>query len=165
MTLLTILAPNEFGMDCLPLHQYPPSIVKTLENKIPFFINASNPLRISIFNKEFVFFRKDLLKEFRRNSVVKIDDTDYRPHIITTVVSQSHLMPLSLYSQPIYWDYDYAFRIFKLPDVLIMGDSFTPSYARVVYEKNILANPGSFFKNGSYLVIKPLSNHVEVHKI
>jgi len=148
----------------MPIRQYPSSIVEKLAKKLPLFINGSNPLKLSIFNKKITILRKDLLKEMRRNSLIKIEEGDMPDHIINTVISQSHLMPISVYSQPILWNYDYAFRTFTLPDILILADGLGTEYERQQHKTQVV-NPGNFYKDGSFFSIRPLKNEITMHKI
>jgi DNA polymerase alpha/epsilon subunit B len=40
-----------------------------------------------------------------------------------TLLQQSHLCPLPLDSQAVYWQYDVALRLYPLPDLLVVADS------------------------------------------
>lgn len=40
-----------------------------------------------------------------------------------TLLQQSHLCPLPLVQQPIYWQYDHALHLYPLPHAVIIGDS------------------------------------------
>jgi len=149
----------------MPIRQYPSSIVEKLAKKLPFFINGSNPLKLSIFNKKITILRKDLLKEMRRNSLIKVQEGEMPDHIINTVISQSHLMPISVYSQPILWNYDYVFRTFTLPDIMILADGLCSDYEPKLYHKTQVVNPGNFYKDGSFFSIRPLANEINMYKI
>jgi len=43
-----------------------------------------------------------------------------------TIVCQSHLCPLPLHVEPIYWTYDNALRTYPLPDVIVCADKYDP---------------------------------------
>ena len=47
-------------------------------------------------------------------------------HLCLTLVHESHLCPVPFTSQPVYWQYDHALRLYPVPDALIIGDS-TPA--------------------------------------
>jgi len=160
-----IPAPQEFGTGCMPTHQYPPSIMEKLSKRIPLFINGSNPLKMSILNKKILIIRKDLLKEMRRNSIIKVEDGEECHNVVSTIIAQSHLMPLSVYSQPLLWDYDFAFRLFHLPDIVILADGSCYYSEPIIYDKTKFVYPGNFDRDGSFLAIRPLTGEIESHTI
>ena len=43
-----------------------------------------------------------------------------------TILAQGHLTPLPLYVSPVFWAYDYALRVYPLPDVIIFADKYDP---------------------------------------
>lgn len=45
---------------------------------------------------------------------------------VKTILSQGHLTPLPLYVSPVYWAYDYALRVYPVPDVVIFADKYDP---------------------------------------
>lgn len=45
---------------------------------------------------------------------------------VKTILSQGHLTPLSLYVSPVYWAYDYALRVYPVPDMLVVADKYDP---------------------------------------
>lgn len=44
-------------------------------------------------------------------------------HLALTLLQQSHLCPLPLLQQPIYWEHDHAMHLYPLPHAVIVGDS------------------------------------------
>ena len=44
-------------------------------------------------------------------------------HVCATVLQQSHLCPLPLEGQPVYWQHDAALQLYPVPDALIIADS------------------------------------------
>ena len=100
--------------------------------------------RIKYYTQEIVIFREDLLKKLLRNVLLPpnlenedenitkhvsrflhrrergfIDLTTFvLPKLIRTVLDQSHLCPLPLQKQPIYWAHDHALRLYPMPDVV-----------------------------------------------
>lgn len=44
-------------------------------------------------------------------------------HLALTVLQQSHLCPLPLVLQPVYWQYDHALHLYPLPSVVVIADS------------------------------------------
>lgn len=45
---------------------------------------------------------------------------------VKTILSQGHLTPLPLYVSPVYWAYDYALRVYPVPDMLVVADKYDP---------------------------------------
>lgn len=45
---------------------------------------------------------------------------------VKTILSQGHLTPLPLYVSPVYWAYDYALRVYPVPDMLVIADKYDP---------------------------------------
>jgi len=44
-------------------------------------------------------------------------------HLALTLLQQSHLCPLPLVLQPIYWQYDHALQLYPLPHAVVVADS------------------------------------------
>ena len=63
-------------------------------------------------------------------------------HLSVTLLQQSHLCPLPLEKQPIYWQHDHALRLYPVPDVVILADSSTPA-ASFTFEGCTCLNPVS----------------------
>ena len=59
-----------------------------------------------------------------------------------TLLQQSHLCPLPLEKQPIYWQHDHALRLYPVPDAVILADSSTPA-ASFTFEGCTCLNPVS----------------------
>lgn len=45
---------------------------------------------------------------------------------VKTILSQGHLTPLPLYVSPVFWAYDYALRVYPVPDLLVIADKHDP---------------------------------------
>lgn len=58
-----------------------------------------------------------------------------------TVKANSHLIPLPLNVAPIYWEYDHAFWLYPLPDVVVCADKYDPY--TVTSSDSIFFNPVS----------------------
>jgi hypothetical protein len=43
-------------------------------------------------------------------------------HLCATLLQQSHMCPVPLESQPVFWNYDHALHLYPLPDVLVLAD-------------------------------------------
>ena len=44
-----------------------------------------------------------------------------------TLLQQSHLCPVPLDSQAVYWQYDHALALYPLPNLLVLADSVPPN--------------------------------------
>lgn len=58
----------------------------------------------------------------------KLTMVHYFLHVqfVKTILSQGHLTPLPLYVSPVFWAYDYALRIYPVPDVIVFADKYDP---------------------------------------
>ena len=126
---------------------------------------------MSVLGKEFSLFRRDVLKDLRRNSVSVASNLDLSEQLYKSILAQSHMLPLSTYTQPVLCSYDYTMRLFKLPHYLIIADSLCSAFHKGLEQrgdgvstKNIL-NPGNFSKNGSFAVIRLHSYEVSFYKV
>lgn len=45
---------------------------------------------------------------------------------VKTILCQGHLSSLPLYVSPVYWAYDYALRVYPVPDVIVFADKYDP---------------------------------------
>ncbi len=43
-------------------------------------------------------------------------------HLCATLLQQSHLCPVPLEAQPVFWNYDHALHLYPIPDVLVLAD-------------------------------------------
>lgn len=50
----------------------------------------------------------------------------YKLQFVKTILCQGHLSPLPLYVSPVYWAYDYAMRVYPVPDVIVFADKYDP---------------------------------------
>jgi hypothetical protein len=64
-----------------------------------------------------------------------------------TLLQQSHLCPLPLVQQPIFWQYDHALHLYPLPHAVIIGDS----------------SPQAQYEHGGCTVINPVSGSMAVN--
>ena len=178
-------SPTDFSLGILPVKHMIPSIFNKLEKKIPLWINAPNPFRISVFGKQIIFSRKDLTKDLTRSSIARVNDLrNSKLHTINTVISQCHLCPVNMYLQPISCEYDYTLRLLTLPDFLILADGTLDKYVYSPYKSedeqddtnmqdtlddnennNKICNPGSFSKTGNFLILNLENWKINISKI
>lgn len=84
-------------------------------------ILASNPCRIRYCTQEIVVFRDDVVKKFRRHSIVNdsmIGDENEWQTTAEFLLNQGHLSPEPMTVSPVYWEFDASLRLFPLPDVV-----------------------------------------------
>lgn len=161
---------KDVGLNVLPREGLPSYIYEKIRNTLPLSFNCTNPCRISIFGKEFIFSRNDIIKDLRRNSVLKSDEKfELDRHFADTVIGQHHLSPINSYAQPVFWKFDSALYIRKLPNFLILADSFCRQFERKIGEEGddccFVNNPGNFAKTTCFNLIYPVLNTVQICKI
>ncbi|KAG2457554.1 DPOE2 polymerase, partial [Polypterus senegalus] len=112
------------------IHKRPPLaeyITEEFRQKVPFSVFTTNPCRIQYCTQEIVVFREDMVNKMCRNCVrFPSSSFDIPNHFIKTILSQGHLTPLPLYVSPAYWAYDYALRVYPVPDVIVFADKYDP---------------------------------------
>ena len=154
----------------LPRHPLPSYFVKGIKEKVKTVRFATNPCRIRYYTQEIVVSRQNILNKMRRHCVIppavsqnlhnssEEEDGDasadiITDHLVKTLMDQSHLCPLPLSVQPIYWNYDNALRLYPLPDMVILGDYYDQYHS--TYQKCDVLNPGSFPTDFSFVVYRP----------
>ena len=157
---------------------------------LPFLTLATNPCRLRFYTKEIVVFRGEPSVRLSRASMLPPYPPPQAPwggeaaaaaaaaaaegeegeeapltrptsfHVAHTLVTQGHLLPLSLHSQPIYWEFDHALRLNPTPHAIIIGED-----AKFWSEGNVngalVFNPGSFAGDRSFAVYRPVEAAVE----
>ena len=81
--------------------------------------------RLKFYTQEIAIFRNDIVERLQRHSLLTpTTSIDGRKAMSTaklavhTIVDQGHMCPLPMHLQPLYWEYDYALRMYPLPDVV-----------------------------------------------
>ena len=148
----------------LPRPPIPDVLTQHFRERVPQSVFASNPCRLQYCTQEMVIFREDLVMKMCRNCVRFPSEGDMSAHFAKTLVAQSHLCPLPLHVEPVYWALDSALWLFPLPDLVVCADKYDHfSVAQV--DCNIV-NPGSFPRNDwVFKVYMPATGHVEDSKI
>ncbi|XP_045306852.1 DNA polymerase epsilon subunit 2 isoform X3 [Leopardus geoffroyi] len=149
----------------LPRPPLAESITDEFRQRVPFSIFTTNPCRIQYCTQEIIVFREDLVNKMCRNCVrFPSSNLDIPNHFVKTILSQGHLTPLPLYVCPVYWAYDYALRVYPVPDLLVVADKYDPF--TVTNTECLCMNPGSFPRSGfSFKVFYPSSKIVEDSKL
>ena len=62
-------------------------------------------------------------------------------HLTYTLLQQSHLCPLPLLQQPIYWQHDHAMHLYPLPHAVVVAD--TSPQAQQSHQGCTMFNPVS----------------------
>ncbi|XP_045423712.1 DNA polymerase epsilon subunit 2 isoform X3 [Lemur catta] len=149
----------------LPRPPLAESITNEFRQRVPFSVFTTNPCRIQYCTQEIIVFREDLVNKMCRNCVRFPSSNLAIPnHFVKTILSQGHLTPLPLYVCPVYWAYDYALRVYPVPDLLVIADKYDPF--TVTNTECLCINPGSFPRSGfSFKVFYPSNKTVEDSKL
>jgi len=125
------------------------------------FTSTSNPARIRFYSQEIVVGRMDYIHEMRRHCVLEpsADTIDEAVHLSQTLLSQSYLSPLPVHSQPVYWDYSHALQLYPAPTLTVLADKH--EMYNIDQESQIMANPGSFATDASFLLYRPATKVCE----
>nr|XP_061798267.1 DNA polymerase epsilon subunit 2-like [Nerophis lumbriciformis] len=140
-------------------------ITEEFRQRVPFSVFTTNPCRIQYCSQELMIIREDLVNKMCRNCVgLPNANLDIPNHFVRTVLSQAHLAPLPLYVAPIFWAYDYALRVYPVPDVIVFADKYDPF--SVTHVDCLCVNPGSFPRSGfTFKVYYPSSKTIEDSKL
>ncbi|XP_055990130.1 DNA polymerase epsilon subunit 2 isoform X2 [Sorex fumeus] len=149
----------------LPRPPLAESITNEFRQRVPFSVFTTNPCRIQYCTQEIIVFREDLVNKMCRNCVrFPSSNLDIPNHFVKTILSQGHLTPLPLYVCPVYWAYDFALRVYPVPDLLVIADKYDPF--TLTNTECLCINPGSFPRSGfSFKVYYPSSKTVEDSKL
>ncbi|XP_023078449.1 DNA polymerase epsilon subunit 2 isoform X3 [Piliocolobus tephrosceles] len=149
----------------LPRPPLAESITNEFRQRVPFSVFTTNPCRIQYCTQEIIVFREDLVNKMCRNCVRFPNSSLAIPnHFVKTILSQGHLTPLPLYVCPVYWAYDYALRVYPVPDLLVIADKYDPF--TMTNTECLCINPGSFPRSGfSFKVFYPSNKTVEDSKL
>ena len=180
--LLPSAADCVFG-GVLPL---PPllSASHSLSTKVKHLVLAANPHHIHYYGKHIVLHRQALMHTMTRHALLQTrgDDeqqpvqqpgeaagtagaavqSDHR-HLLCTLLSQSHLSPLTLDAQPVYWSYDSSLSLYPLPHVLLLLDERCEF--EVEYDGCLAIGGRSLASRGEFIVYYPASNTCEPSKV
>jgi DNA polymerase epsilon subunit 2 len=154
----------------LPHFQPTEDLFEPLEEAIPLLIFAQNPARLSFFGKEMLIFRENVLRDLKRGSVtLTTEDLAAEKHLASTILSQSHLSPMSIYKKPVLSQVDHVMSLYRTPDLLIVADDNCNEFELTLGEhpdhRTLIVNPGSFSKNFAFSVITPLLGLNEPSKL
>ncbi|KPP62148.1 DNA polymerase epsilon subunit 2-like, partial [Scleropages formosus] len=136
-------------------------ITEEFRQKVPFSVFTTNPCRIQYCTQEIVVIREDLVNKMCRNCIrLPSGNLDIPNHFVKTILSQGHLTPLPLYVSPVFWAFDYALRVYPVPDMIVFADKYDPF--NISNTGCLSINPGSFPRSGfTFKVYYPSNRIVE----
>lgn len=157
----------------LPRRRIPEELTAEFQQRIKNATFASNPCRVRYYTQEIVLFRENMLKKMQKHLAVPInledspDVPDVSEQLVDTVIEQAHLCPLPPQAKPVFWELDYALRLFPLPDLLILADHAEHfEYEKGGESQNCkVVNPGSFSSDTSFVVYQPATRVVEFSRL
>ncbi|XP_061651406.1 DNA polymerase epsilon subunit 2 [Phyllopteryx taeniolatus] len=140
-------------------------ITEEFRERVPFSVFTTNPCRIQYCSQELIIIREDLVNKMCRNCVgLPNSNLDIPNHFVRTILSQAHLAPLPLYVTPVFWAYDYALRVYPVPDVVVFADKCDPF--SITHSDCLCVNPGSFPRSGfTFKVYYPSNRTIEDSKL
>lgn len=153
---------NDLGLNVMPRKGLPEKMFLKMSEKIHRVWNGTNPMRFTIFGKEFVICRNDLIKEIRRNSLVECNpEIELDIHLEETIMGQRFLGGNKI---AVVWEKEEEIRIERKPEFFILADNYCKQFER---KKNDgwMINPGNFGKNGCFTMVYPNMELVHLCKI
>ncbi|KAL4613102.1 DNA polymerase epsilon subunit 2 [Arapaima gigas] len=140
-------------------------ITEEFRQQVPFSVFTTNPCRIQYCTQEIVVIREDLVNKMCRNCLrLPTSNLDIPNHFVKTILSQGHLTPLPLYVSPVFWAFDYALRVYPVPDMIVFADKYDPF--SISNTDCLCINPGSFPRSGfAFKVYYPSNRVVEDSKL
>lgn len=114
-------------------------------------------------NEEGRWKEKEGEKKRRKKGGMVIQKQPMHHHLLKTVVDQMHLCPLPVATQPVFWCYDNALRLFPLPQLIILAEPGTQWCSR--YQGSQGANAGSFSTDYSFVMYDVQNRRVEFNTL
>lgn len=157
--------------DVLPRPALPAYFTSELRQLLPTAVFASNPCRVRLYTQEVVLFRSDLQNHMRRLCLIPPTSSSGQPvssaealfeHLCMTVLQQSHLCPVPLENQSVYWQYDHALHLYPAPDLVVLADS--AASAHFTFKDTACVNPGSLVK-GTFTAYNIYEREVELSEV
>ena len=134
--------------------------------KLPDVEFTTNPFRLRWCNRRIVVFRENLVSKMGRHSLFPklLSNEEPAELLVKTIMEQGHLCPMPQPVCPLYWNYDQAMYLYPVPDLLVLADSYRQFIVKQEREYHA-ANPGSFSRDFSFLVIRPATMEVEESRV
>ncbi|KAL3143406.1 hypothetical protein ABBQ38_002229 [Trebouxia sp. C0009 RCD-2024] len=155
----------------LPRPALPAYFTADLRQLLPTAVFASNPCRMRLYTQEVVLFRSNLQNHMRRLCLIpptcssgeRVSSADALfEHLCVTVLQQSHLCPVPLENQSVYWHYDHALHLYPAPDLVVLADS--AASAQFMFKDTACVNPGSFSKR-TFAAYNVYEHEVELSEV
>ncbi|KAG2497843.1 hypothetical protein HYH03_004110 [Edaphochlamys debaryana] len=171
----------------LPQPPLPRCLTGELRRLLPTAVFGSNPCRLRFATQRIVLFRHDLMRRLRRRALLPLsvapegttDPTQASQaaaassgpspsalwgHLSLTLLQQSHLAPLPLLAQPVYWEHDGALGLYPLPDCVVLADASAGAQGEFVHEGCRVINPGCL-PGGFFAAYLPCVQQVEMSEL
>lgn len=178
--LLPSAADCVFG-SVLPL---PPllSASHLLSSKVKQLVLAGSPHHLTYYGKHIVLHRHQTMHNMARHALLHTRSDDEQPdqqqqqstggaaavqsdhrHLLCSLLSQSHLSPVTVDAQPVYWPYDASLSLYPLPHVLFVLDDRCEF--EVEYDGCLAIGGRSLASRGEFIVYYPATNTCEPSKV
>ncbi|KAI3430534.1 hypothetical protein D9Q98_005127 [Chlorella vulgaris] len=155
--------PGDLGPgSSLPRPGLPKAVAAALLEAVPNTVLASNPCRIRHGGSEIVLCRDALQQKMKGLAILPPPAGDEAPifeHVCATVLQQSHLCPVPLEFQPVYWEWDHSLYVYPMPDALVLADSAAAGCFQ--FDSCSCLNPGSL-ASGTFAAYSPVTREAEV---
>ena len=152
-----------------------------LSSKVKQLVLAGSPHHIHYYGKHIVLHRHHSAHNMARHALLhtRADDEQHdqqlqptsgtpavqseHRHLLCTLLSQSHLSPVTVDAQPVYWPYDASLSLYPLPHVLFVLDDRCEF--EVEYDGCLAIGGRSLASRGEFIVYYPATNTCEPSKV
>ena len=162
----------------------------------PPVVFTTSPARVRFGDRELVFHRHNVCEQMRSCNLVKVpserpptnEEASTAPsallrHTAATLLQQSHLSPVPLSVQPVYWTHDHSLYLWPSPHLLVLGDRTMEGgrqgWAEIGTGEDSsrlpkVASPGCFSRSdtstskvggGEFLLYRPYNGTVELCEV
>lgn len=164
--IFLVPAVEDFGLATFPKKHLTESVFEKLTSRHNNVFLCQNPCRFMVLNKSFCISKLNLISKAVRNSVAPIDGSiEPFEHLHATLFGQRDLMPFMFQEYSLVAKLRAKLMMFELPDFSIFADDFAAPNTIMYSSQNtegFSVFPGSFSSFGSYVVIKPQLNDVQI---
>jgi len=164
--IFLVPAVEDFGLTAFPRKPLTESVFYKLTSKHSNIYLCQNPCRFMALNRSFCISKLNLISKAVRNSVAPIDGSiEPFEHLHATLFGQRDLMPFMFQEYPLLAKSRAKLMMFELPDFSIFADDFAAPNSILYSSHNsegFSIFPGSFSSFGSYVVIRPQLNDVQI---
>ena len=146
-----------------PMQPFPSFVADTFRARLKHTTLAPNPARLRFLTKEIMVFREELQAKLLSKAVVPPMKQSGNVSVVETIASQAHLLPLPPRFASVSAAHDAALRLYPLPDLMLLCDrdkSWSYEYTGCDF-----VNPGSFTRNGTFLVYEPRTGQHDIQLV